>query len=245
VRTALVTGVNGGIGSALTEAFIEEGYRVIGLDLQASPEVVCDEYVQCDLERCASEEQYLTSKSTQVDALLGGDGLHVLVNNAALQLLKPTESIGTDDWQKVLGINVVAPFLLVRSFLTQLESVGGSVVNISSIHGQLTKPGFVPYAVSKSALDGLTRALAVDLGPRVRVNAVAPAATATPMLLDGFSGHPELLDELAEVHPLGRIAQPHEIANVVVFLASAAAGFISGAVVAVDAGIGGRLHDPT
>ena len=65
------------------------------------------------------------------------------------------------------------------------------------------------------------------------------------MLLEGFSGHPELLDELAEVHPLGRIAQPHEIANVVVFLASAAAGFISGAVVAVDAGIGGRLHDPT
>jgi NAD(P)-dependent dehydrogenase (short-subunit alcohol dehydrogenase family) len=244
VRTALVTGAAGGIGSALTRAFMEDEYRVIGLDRRADLVGECDEYVQCDLRRCVEDRRYLVDRVAEVETLLGDDGLHVLVNNAAVQLLKPTEAIESDDWQQVLGVNVVAPFLLVQSFLKRLESAGGSVVNIASIHAHLTKPDFVLYATSKAALVGLTRTLSVDLGPRVRVNAIAPAATATPMLLEGFSHAPDLLEELGAMHPLGRIAQPHEIASVAVFLASAAASFVSGAIVAVDGGIGGRLHDP-
>jgi NAD(P)-dependent dehydrogenase (short-subunit alcohol dehydrogenase family) len=244
VKTALVTGAEGGIGSALTTAFMQDEYRVIGLDRHEVATCDCDEYVQCDLERCANDEGYLTDKTAEIDSLLGDSGLHALVNNAAVQVLKPTESAASADWQKVLNVNVVAPFLLIRNFLSRMESVGGSVVNIASIHAHLTKPGFAIYATSKSALAGLTRALAVDVGPRVRVNAIAPAATATPMLLEGFEQAPELLDELGAAHPLGRIAQPSEVANVAVFLASAEASFINGAVVAVDGGIGGRLHDP-
>ena len=244
MRTALVTGANGGIGSALVNAFTEQGYRVLGLDQQAEDSSDCSAYASCDLERCARDERYLEERISEVETLLGDSGLDVLVNNAALQLLGPTDSVASGDWQSVLNTNVVAPFLLIRDLLGRLEVAEGSVVNITSIHAHLTKPGFALYATSKSALEGLTRALAVDLGPRVRVNAIAPAATATPMLLAGFSQNPALLEELGGAHPLGRIARPEEIANVAVFLASAEASFMSGSVVTVDGGIGGRLHDP-
>ena len=244
MRTALVTGANGGIGSALVTAFTEQGYRVLGLDQQAEDDSGCSAYTSCDLERCARDESYLAERIAEVEALLGDGGLNVLVNNAALQLLGRTDSVTSGDWQRVLNTNVVAPFLLLRDLLAHVETVKGSVVNITSIHAHLTKPGFALYATSKSALEGLTRALAVDLGGRVRVNAIAPAATATPMLLAGFSENPALLEELGAAHPLGRIARPEEIANVAVFLASAEASFMSGSGVTVDGGIGARLHDP-
>jgi NAD(P)-dependent dehydrogenase (short-subunit alcohol dehydrogenase family) len=128
--------------------------------------------------------------------------------------------------------------------LPDLEKARGSVVNISSVHATLTKPGFSAYATSKAALLGMTRALAVDLGPRVRVNCVTPAATDTPMLRAGFEGNPAELSALAAMHPSGRIATPEEIARVVLFLASDAASAITGAALAADGGIGGRLHDP-
>ena len=117
------------------------------------------------------------------------------------------------------------------------------MVNVASIHANLTKPGFVAYATSKAALVGLTRSMAVDLGRRVRVNAVLPAATATPMLTAGLGGAAEL-EALGAMHPLGRIARPEEIAAAVVYLASEAASFVTGTVLAVDGGVGARLHDP-
>ena len=121
----------------------------------------------------------------------------------------------------------------------------GGVVNIGSIHARTTKPGFVSYATSKAALIGLTQALAVDLGSKgVRVNVVQPAATQTDMLMRGLDGHPEAYDRLAAYHPLERIADPGEIADAVMFLVSANASFITGAVLSVDGGIGVRLHDP-
>jgi NAD(P)-dependent dehydrogenase (short-subunit alcohol dehydrogenase family) len=129
-------------------------------------------------------------------------------------------------------------------FLADIERAKGSVVNIASIHAVATKPGFVCYATSKAALVGLTRSMAVDLGPRVRVNAINPAATATPMLLAGFEGKSKELDELAKKHPLERIAQPWEVAKTALFLASPDAAFITGTCLNIDGGIGGRLHDP-
>jgi NAD(P)-dependent dehydrogenase (short-subunit alcohol dehydrogenase family) len=118
------------------------------------------------------------------------------------------------------------------------------VVNIASVHAQLTKPGFAAYATSKSALVGLTRSLAVDLEGVVRVNCISPGATGTPMLVAGFEGREEALSQLGQCHPLGRIAAPEEVARVAVFLASDDASFIDGAVLDVDGGIGARLHDP-
>jgi NAD(P)-dependent dehydrogenase (short-subunit alcohol dehydrogenase family) len=170
--------------------------------------------------------------------------LDALVNNAAVQIVKPVSEITPEDWDITLDTNLLAPFWLVQRFLPMLRKAKGSVVNISSIHATLTKKEFTAYSTSKGALVSLTRALALELAPDVRVNAVLPAATDTLMLREGFKEDLEGLYRLGEFHPLGRIAQPEEIAHVVLFLAGPQSGFMTGNAINVDGGIGGCLHDP-
>ena len=159
-------------------------------------------------------------------------------------MLNRTADVRVSDWDETLETNLIAPFLLIQSLLPDLERARGSVVNIASVHATATKPGFVCYATSKAALVGMTRVLAVDLGPRVRINCISPAATATPMLMAGFADKPAQFLELGQMHPMERIAEPAEVAQTAIFLASEQASFITGACLSVDGGIAGRLHDP-
>jgi NAD(P)-dependent dehydrogenase (short-subunit alcohol dehydrogenase family) len=243
VHAAVITGAAGGIGSALCRLFRAAGYRTIGLDI-ASTGADCDTFVAVELERLCVDQQYRQDTRDRLIAEIGEIELRVLVNNAAFQILGGSDALDAAAWQRTLAVNVMAPFLLTQALLARLEMVRGSVVNIASIHASLTKPGFVAYATSKAALIGLTRSMAVDLGARVRVNAICPAAIATPMLLDGFKGNEAGLEALAGMHPVGRIGTPDDVARAALFLASPEAGFISGAVLGVDGGIAGRLHDP-
>jgi NAD(P)-dependent dehydrogenase (short-subunit alcohol dehydrogenase family) len=243
MKTALITGALGGIGQALCAEFQKAGYFVIGTDKRDGP-CACDAFVNIDVRELYASSTAREKLVADVRAILGDKGLTVLVNNAATQVLNKTDDIQIADWDATLETNLIAPFLLLQALLPDLEKAKGSCVNIASIHSVATKPGFVCYATSKAALVGMTRALAVDLGPRVRVNAINPAATATPMLLAGFEGRSKEFDELAKKHPLERIAQPWEVAKTAIFLASEDAAFISGACLHIDGGIGGRLHDP-
>jgi NAD(P)-dependent dehydrogenase (short-subunit alcohol dehydrogenase family) len=242
-RTVMITGAAGGIGGALCYAFKQEGYVVIATDLEpaAGP---ADRFINADLNDICEHVEYRNAVVAQLGTAIGGDKLDVLVNNAAVQIVKPVTDINAEDWRKTLNVNVVAPFILIKGLLTYLSNANGSVVNISSIHSTLTKPGFVCYATSKAALSGLTKSAAVELGGKVRVNAINPAATATPMLAAGFKDKESALRELGSMHPLGRIAEPEEIARTAVFLASEKASFINGACLNVDGGISARLHDP-
>jgi NAD(P)-dependent dehydrogenase (short-subunit alcohol dehydrogenase family) len=243
-KTALITGAVGGIGKALCSEFTEKGYRVLATDKVNDPGVVCDAFLQADLVGICHSEKELEKTLSEVRCWLGESGLNVLINNAALQVLGPVDSIALSDWSASMDVNVTAPFLLVQGLLSELEEAGGSVVNIASVHAKMTKPRFATYATSKAALVGLTRALAVDLGGRVRINAINPAAVETNMLLEGFEGRSDLYDELKRMHPIKRIASPEEIAQVAAFLASDQASFITGGVLDVDGGILSRLHDP-
>lgn len=243
MKTALITGALGGIGQALCSEFRKVGYEVIATDKQEGA-CDCDHFLNIDVRELYTQAAAREKLVGDVRAILGERGLTVLVNNAATQVLNKTDDIRIEDWDATLETNLIAPFLLLQALLSDLEKAKGSVVNIASIHSVATKPGFVCYATSKAALVGMTRALAVDLGPRVRVNAINPAATATPMLLAGFEGKSKEFDELSKMHPLERIAQPWEVAKTAIFLASEDAAFISGAVLHIDGGIGGRLHDP-
>ena len=243
-KSVLITGANGGIGQALCQEFTREGYKVIATDRGNSSHTPCDTFIQCDLEDICQSSSALDAFFDSVTDALNDKGLNALVNNAALQILGATEDISIDDWHRTLSVNLTAPFLLAQSFLSYLEASRGSVINISSIHARSTKPGFVSYATSKTALVGLSQALAVDLGGRVRVNAINPAATATGMLRAGFEGRQEAYDNLQGMHPIGRIAEPFEVAKVAVYLASEGAGFITGSCITVDGGISVRLHDP-
>lgn len=243
MKTALITGAAGGIGQALCLAFRRAGYRVIGTDRKPVVED-CDVFIPADLEEMVRDEQIGQQVIESFRAVLEDGALHVLVNNAALQIRKSAETLSVRDWQRSLDTNVVAPFALIRGLLPELKRARGSVVNIASIHAQLTKPGFAAYATSKSAMVGMTRSLAVDFAGSIRVNCINPAATETSMLIAGFEGREEELSQLAQCHPLGRIADPREVARVAVFLASEDASFVNGAALDVDGGIGARLHDP-
>ncbi len=245
--TALITGSRGGIGRALCAVFAEAGYRVIGMDLLAgadgdsSPGVTS---IREDIRVFARESAEREAAVSALLVAIGGDELHVLVNNAATQRLGTTEQVSLEDMNVTLETNVVAPLMLVQALLPALEKARGSVVNIGSVHGTATKRGFVAYATSKASLAGLTRALAVDLGGRVRVNCISPGAIATPMLEAGFEGRPDARAQLDAVHPIGRVGTPLEVARVALFLASDGAANITGSDLRVDGGVSGRLHDP-
>ena len=240
----LITGAAGGIGQALCQRFKGEGYFVLGLDLNHVSETICDVAIQTDLARFCRDTPYRDRLSQHLNHHVEQHPLSTLINNAAVQILNPLEQLTVDDWHHTLDVNLLAPVLLSQTFLPQLEANQGSIINISSIHASLTKPNFTCYATSKTALVGLTQSLAVELGNRVRVNAICPAAVATPMLLEGFQESPDSLKQLSQMHPLGRIAEPDEIAQVAFFLASPMASFITGTALGIDGGIAHRLHDP-
>jgi len=245
-RAALITGASGGIGAALCSAFASAGYQVIATDWIAPQQTIADcTHVSIDLNQLCMDGHARSAAIAQLRNTLGDSKLSVLVNNAALQIVKPTEKLTSDDWSRTLNINLVAPFLLTQAFSPELEKANGSVINISSIHATLTKPEFVAYATSKAALVGLTRSLAVDLGGRIRINAICPAAIATPMLLAGFANNTDSFVKLSEYHPSQCIGSPEDVAQAALYLASSNSSFLNGAIIGLDGGIASRLHDPS
>lgn len=243
-RAALITGCNGGIGAALVKAFAAASWHVVGVDRVPAKTGGGVDFINADLGELSRDEKKLAAFADDARKAFAGAPLGVIVNNAAIQELGSVNDLSLDLFIETMNVNLIAPFALVKTFLPDLEAARGSVVNIGSVHAQATKPGFAAYATSKAALHGLTRALAVDLGPRVRVNTLAPAAVSTDMLKAGFDGEPEAFAALENIHPAGRIATPEEIAKIAVFLASEDAGFMTGATVYADGGILSRLHDP-
>jgi len=226
-------------------AFARKGYRVIGLDRVPQPSAfVGTHYLQVDLERLVLDESCKAQWLDAIQECLGGAGLSVLVNNAAVQVLGGVDALTLADWHLTLNVNLLAPFVLTKGLLPQLEAAHGCVINISSIHARLTKAQFVAYATSKAALSGMTRAMSVDLGGPVRMNAIEPAAIATDMLKAGFEDKPEHLARLEACHPQGRIGTPDEVAALAVSMASGELRFLHGACVGLDGGISSRLFDP-
>ena len=169
----------------------------------------------------------------------------VLINNAAEQILKSVSELEWEDLDSSLGVNTFAPFFLIKGLLDELKLSHGTVINISSIHAKLTKPRFTCYAASKAALEALTRSLALELSPLgISVNAVAPAAISTQMLLEGFKDTPDKLKTLKSYHPSRLIGTPQEVSLFVKAITDQEGGFLTGAVIDFNGGIAGRLHDP-
>lgn len=244
-KWALITGANGGIGKAIVKSFADEGFKVIATDI-TDAEVIDDNVtnLKIDLEKIVSDEAYADRFRDTVLDITSGNGLHSLINNAAVQILGSAKDISRSAWQTSMNVNLAAPFFLIQMFLESLKNNEGAVVNISSIHALQTKRNFVSYATSKGALSSLTRNLAVDLGNAVRVNAIEPAAVSTDMLRAGFEGKEEQYKLLEAFHPIARIATPEEVAQLALFLCSNKASFIHGACINATGGIHGCLSDP-
>lgn len=238
---ALVTGAAGGIGAALVLAFEQAGWTVVSTDRK---QINRERHISGDLGRCANPADPEGRRLIEALSAASEGRLKVVVHNAAHQVIGDSTALTPDDWSETLSVNLLAPFWISMAFRDELQSNAGSVLAISSIHEKLTKPGFVAYATSKAALSGLIRAMAVDLGGRIRCNAICPAAIATPMLMAGFADRLEAYQQLQAHHPSGRIGTPEEVAALAVFMCSDAATFINGACVDLSGGISVRLHDP-
>ena len=240
-KTVVITGVLGGIGSQLAKTFKENDYRVIGLDIRDAEPCDCDKFFKFDLHRYCIDAAY----KHEMEELFNAEvpELFLLINNAAVQLLSSVAEIKLDDWNQTLNVNLTGPLMLSQFFLSRLEKSFGSIINIASIHQQLTKKRFVAYASSKSALVGLTKAMSVDLQGKVRVNAISPAAIDTQMLRDGFNNDEAKVKLLNELHPSQRIGKPQEVSQLALLLAEAKLGFINGANLNIDGGISNVLKD--
>ncbi|ABI72675.1 SDR family NAD(P)-dependent oxidoreductase [Shewanella frigidimarina] len=244
-KWALITGALGGIGKALVKEFTNDGYSVLATDLK-----ICNDnfdnvcFLQLDLESFVLDEAYAAEFYKKVNAVTDGVGITSLINNAAVQILADTRFISRQQWNTSFNVNLSAPFFLTQLFIDDLDRNSGSIVNISSIHATQTKKQFVAYATTKAALSSMTRNMVLDIGNRVRINAIEPAAIATDMLKAGFYGKDELYKRLEMFHPLGRVGTPSEIAKLAVFLTSDNAGFVQGACISASGGIQGCLSDP-
>ena len=249
VKTVLVTGAAGGIGAGLVEALVRAGWMVLGSDHPTTPpsehvRKCCTDWIPADLGSLSCDPHQLEVFRSSVLSAAGKGGLMAIVHNAAVQHLGSFEQLGLADWHETLEVNVMAPVAINRVLLPQLKRQRGSIVHIGSIHSQLTKPGFTAYATSKAALAGLTRAMAVEVGSSVRVNAIEPAAVTTPMLEAGFAGTPDLKAHLEAFHPTGTIGRPEDVARAVLFLLDPINCFLNGCVLPLGGGIHSRLHDP-
>ncbi|MEZ8313919.1 SDR family NAD(P)-dependent oxidoreductase [Vibrio splendidus] len=247
-KWVLVTGALGGIGNALVKEYAESGYAVIATDVKAAKQgqfVDADiVFQQLDLEKIALSEEFSNEFYEKVSEITQGEGIATLVNNAAIQILASSKEMSREQWNQSFNVNLTAPFFLSQLFLEDLEEHSGSIVNISSIHATQTKKNFVAYATTKAALSSMTRNMVLDLGNRIRINAIEPAAIATEMLKAGFEGKEDKFRQLEEFHPIGRVGTPKEVAKLAVFLSSDDAGFVQGACISASGGISGCLSDP-
>ena len=240
-KTALITGASSGIGEAIARRFAAEGYRVLSAQRRLAP---VGESLSANLLQPGAAQAVMA----QVRALT--DRLDVVVNNAGLMLEGTAEESSEADWQAQMDLNLSLPFRLIREALPLLrQNGGGAIVNIGSVEGLAANPRHPAYAASKAGLHGLTRAIAVDEGPRgVRCNAVAPGWIDTPLnldFIDSLTGDTAAFHAgLKDIHPVGRTGRPEEVADLVYWLGSDQAGFMTGQVLTLDGGRTAKLSLP-
>jgi NAD(P)-dependent dehydrogenase (short-subunit alcohol dehydrogenase family) len=243
-NSIIITGASGGIGKALCKHFQEKGWFVIATSRKKPKESYSDAFVEADLNEMVKSTNFSNDFRNEVLSLSKNNPIKSLINNAAVQVLGQTENLTTSDMILSFNVNVIAPFLLTKMFSKSLLANKGSVLNIGTVHARSTKPGFTAYATSKNALHGLTRSLALDLAPNVRVNTLAPGATLTPMLQAGFKEDEKLFIKLKEIQPLKRISSTREVAKAALFLCSDDSSFMTGTTIYCDGGILAKLADP-
>ncbi len=239
-KTALVTGAGSGIGKAIAETYAREGARVALADIdfdaaKAAARAIGNNAiaVRCDVTKKAD---FAAAVAETVSAF---GALDILVNNAGTtHINKPMLEIGEDEFDRTFAVNVKGVFLGCQAVVPVFRKAGGGIIiKICSTAGLRPRPGVSAYSATKGAVHTLTKALAAELAPdRIRVCAIAPVATETPLLPSFLGPAPGQREKFIASVPLGRLAQPQDVANAALYLASAEAEFLTGNIVEVDGG---------
>lgn len=217
MKRAIVTGGGGLIGTGIIEALLNDGWTVASFDIKETTTKA--RHILCDV---GNE----TSVAAAFDQL-GWKGLELLVNNAGIAgpVNGPIHKLSLSDWRKVTDSHLTGAFLMTRSAVP-LMGKGASIVNMASTRAFMSEPETEAYAASKGGLVALTHALAVSLGPKIRVNAIAPG---------WITNDTDLREEDKTQHPVGRVGRPEHIADAVLYLSRA--GFMTGQVMVLDGGM--------
>lgn len=238
-KVAIVTGGGSGLGFAIAEKFISAGIETIiaGRDkdkLDAAKEKLGElcHAITCDISDLASIPAFVKEVLTQFGQI------DILVNNAGINMKKIFTEVTDEDFQQVITTNLTAVFVMSREVVKHmLERKAGCIINISSMAAQYGLPKVIAYSASKTAIDGMTRAMAVELSPNgIRVNAIAPGFIYSEMTAKALDSDPERKAKVFGRTPMGIMGQPEDIGNAALYLAGDAAKYVTGIILPVDGG---------
>ncbi|WP_299236780.1 SDR family NAD(P)-dependent oxidoreductase [Natronomonas sp.] len=240
-KTAFVTGGGSGIGRAATERFAAEGATVVAADVDYEAAVETAETVDGDVFAHELDVRDFEAFDDAIGATADDHGLDIVLNNAGIMHdPTPMEDLGRDALDRLIDINVKGVWNGCAAALPRLKSQGsGSVINTASLAGVIGSPRLSAYSMTKGAVVNVTRSLAAEVGSDgVRVNAVCPGVTETPMPKSGRSDEEweEMASRMAAEYPLGRLGRPEDVANAMLFLASDEAAWVTGQALVVDGG---------
>jgi len=244
-QVAIISGASSGIGRATARLFARAGatLALLGRD-GARLETTAEACRSLGSPRVEEIEGDLTADKTPADiverVMANLERLDILVNAAGIIGSGLAAETSDETFDGMMDINVRSLFRLTRAAIPHLEKTSGNIVNVSSVAGLRPYPGLLPYCVSKAAVDQMTRCLSLELGPRgVRVNAVNPGVVVTNLHRAGGmdeDAYQTFLERGDETHPLGRVGQPEEVAELILFLASSKAAWITGTTMSIDGG---------
>lgn len=239
-KTALVTGAGSGIGKAIAETYAREGARVALADVNMEAAKSAARSIGNNAIALRCDVSKKSDFAAAVAETLSAFGtLDILVNNAGTtHINKPMMDIGEEEFDRIFAVNVKGVFLGCQAVVPHFRNVGGGVIiNIGSTAAVRPRPGTTAYAGTKGAVHTLTKGLAAELAPdRIRVCAIAPVATETPLLPSFLGPAPGQREKFLATIPLGRLARPQDVANAALYLASSDAEFLTGNIVEVDGG---------